>query len=253
MKKNMLILFIAFVSTASYPQTDTTTMTFEKALASVPKDTIISLAITHIVQAAALIDTDLERNKNEIEFNLDYSIALIQFYQKTHGEDDLSYSWLGLALFYFGDYLSAIISYNKAIDLDPKNYKNYEMRGECKKLLHDNYGAADDILKAINLAPESRLILSQLYASRGGCLIGILKLEYEEAESHVLNTAEEALKCYNMAISLDPKKGFYHFQKGMILGMKGDIKSACLSLSKAGELGYSEAYEKIEKFCTSKN
>ncbi len=59
-----------------------------------------------------------------------------------------------------------------------------------------------------------------------------------------------ALLDHNKAISINPNEGrFYHFRGLAKIIFLNDKEGGCLDLSKAGALGYSEAYKNIKDFC----
>jgi len=254
LKMKVLILFLfLFLGGFSYSQETSTLEDFERELSKYPKDSIMAFARINILLAAIYIDSDPKGFHDEIELNLNYSFDLLKFYQKKYKIDEESFYWIGLSLFYLEDYRSAVVEFSKAIELNPNNLENYRMRGYCKNELKDFYGSERDFLKAISLSKPSYEHLEDLYAVRGGCLIDIFKFENGKEENVKIDLIDESMRCYDKAISLNSKEGFYHFQKGFLYGIKGDEKSACLSLSKAGELGYMRAYEMIEKHCTHKD
>ena len=53
----------------------------------------------------------------------------------------------------------------------------------------------------------------------------------------------------NVAIDLDPKNSKAYTIRGMAKYALGDKEGACLDMSKAGELGNSDAYEFIKNLC----
>lgn len=58
-----------------------------------------------------------------------------------------------------------------------------------------------------------------------------------------------SLKDINIAIQLSPKAGPLYHLRALTKLQLGDKVGACLDWSKAGELGYYEAYDHIKKFC----
>jgi len=61
------------------------------------------------------------------------------------------------------DYTGAIIDFNSAIGLDPKNSDIYNNRGIAKKKLNDLKGAIDDYNKSLTLDPTNY----RVYLNRG--------------------------------------------------------------------------------------
>ncbi len=54
---------------------------------------------------------------------------------------------------------------------------------------------------------------------------------------------------YNKAIEINPKDADTYYNRGLAKIELGQKYSGCLDLSKAGDLGHSEAYEAIKKYC----
>jgi hypothetical protein len=52
-----------------------------------------------------------------------------------------------------------------------------------------------------------------------------------------------------MAIAIDPNYGLAYYKRGLIKFFSGQKESGCLDLSKAGELGYADAYDAIKNYC----
>jgi tetratricopeptide (TPR) repeat protein len=71
------------------------------------------------------------------------------------------------------DYKSAILEFNKAIDLNQENAWAYYCRGIAKNMLKDYRGAITDINKAIYYDPKS----GHFYISRGIVKIKLNQLE----------------------------------------------------------------------------
>lgn len=59
----------------------------------------------------------------------------------------------------------------------------------------------------------------------------------------------EAIKNYNKAINLYPNMGDGYYNRGLVLIFLKDKEKGCIDLSKAGELGISDAYSVINKYC----
>ncbi len=58
-----------------------------------------------------------------------------------------------------------------------------------------------------------------------------------------------AIKDFNKAIGINPKYAKAYYGRGVAKLGLWQKDSGCLYLSKPGELGYSEAYESIKKYC----
>ncbi len=58
-----------------------------------------------------------------------------------------------------------------------------------------------------------------------------------------------AIQDCNVAIELDPKGALAYYNRAGAKINLGQKDSGCLDLSKAGELGYMDAYDLIKKYC----
>ena len=171
----------------------------------------------------------------------------------------------GLAKIKIQDYTGAIADFTKAIEIDPKDADAYNDRGVAKCELQDYRGAIVDFTQAIEL----NSIYSDAYYNRANAKGEIQDYNGEiadytkaieidpKAEGYfkrglakgLLKDYRGAIVDYTQAIELNPKyaEAFY-FRGGAELLLE-QKDSGCLDLSKAGELGYTDAYEKIKKYC----
>ena len=70
---------------------------------------------------------------------------------------------------------------------------------------------------------------------------GESKLELKDYKGAILD--------FNKAIELAPNNANVYYNRGLAKISLGQKDSGCLDLSKAGEMGYSEAYDYIKEFC----
>jgi len=141
------------------------------------------------------------------------------------------------------DFEGAIFDYTKALNGNfneetyPKQSLIYSGRGECKFEMDDFYGAISDLSKALEVDQNSvkNLLLR-------GRVYGKLKM-YNAAIrdfSHVIDQKLEKTPIL---------KGEAYYYRGISQILIDRKKEGCLDLSKAGELGYSEAYNRIKERC----
>jgi len=64
------------------------------------------------------------------------------------------------------------------------------------------------------------------------------------------NDLPESILQYTKALELYPYIGEAYYNRGLVLIYLKDKEKGCIDLSKAGELGISEAYNVIKKYCT---
>lgn len=141
------------------------------------------------------------------------------------------YSGLGAIKGRLGDFDGAISALNKAIELNPRDDNAYSDRGTVKDKVGDLYGAIKDFNKAIELNPSNGVT----YYNRGSI-------------KHRLNDYPGAIFDYTKAIELNPKDGDSYNARAHAKGNLRD-KSACSDWRIAAELGISNAYEMLKKYC----
>ena len=59
----------------------------------------------------------------------------------------------------------------------------------------------------------------------------------------------ESVDSYTKAINVYPYMGDAYFNRGLVLIYLKDKEKGCIDLSRAGELGVSDAYSVISKYC----
>ena len=139
----------------------------------------------------------------------------------------------GLNKYFKQDYIGAIADYKKAIKIDPKNEDAFYNRALAKSKLKDYLGSIIDINEVIKINPN----------------IGGAYLIRADSKSE-LKDFSGAIADYSKAINLDPiKLSRAYYQRGLLEIQFGRNEIGCKDLSKAGELGWAEANEAIQKYC----
>ena len=73
---------------------------------------------------------------------------------------------------------------------------------------------------------------------------------YNRANIYVKNERYfEALDEYNKAIKIDNEFAEAYYNRGLVKILLNDISSGAKDLSRAGELGISESYNVIKRYC----
>lgn len=132
------------------------------------------------------------------------------------------------------DFISSIESNVQVLTLDNTGATRAKVRENTTKN-YDYTAAIHDMKKAAQLYPEFPFIyynLGNMY-----CLSGDLP---------------ESIRQYSKAIDLFPYLGEAYYNRGLVLIYLKDNEKGCLDISKAGELGVTEAYNVIKRYCSEK-
>lgn len=119
----------------------------------------------------------------------------------------------------------------------------YLFRAESKLQLGDYYGCIADVAqyfsqmdaKAKRFPEQERL---------GWCMSGYSKIMTEDLRG--------AISDFQAAIEIDPEDGQSHYYLGVIHIEIGEVPEGCRALSRAGELGFTDAYSLIKEHCGGK-
>jgi tetratricopeptide (TPR) repeat protein len=125
------------------------------------------------------------------------------------------------------------------IKLNPKNSLAYYLRGEVKESLNMSKSAIADFNEAIRLKTldHSNLILA--YKGRARAKVAM--------KDHL-----GAIRDYSEVLKLNPTDPMSYYMRGQMKLLSGDKSGALADLSKAGELGYLDAYDTIKLIQGSK-
>ena len=131
------------------------------------------------------------------------------------------------------NYEEAILDYNKAIKLSPKEIcLVYSMRGNAKRNLGDFKGAISDQNRALEFDP----LYIDGYFNRGSA-------------KFKMGDFAGAIEDYTQVIKINPKDSDAFFNRANIKKEAGDIKGACADWRKAVALGDEEAEQLLKKNC----
>lgn len=176
---------------------------------------------------------------------------------------------LGYSNYYIKDYANAVKYFS--LVLSEKEIPDiYFLRAIAKSELNDKYGTISDLDKLIELGePKGNYDMATVYNNKAYALVGLKN--YKEALPLVqkaislnsnlwyiwdtsgeikynLNLYTECISDMEKAISLKPDGNSYYFC-GLAKIKMMKKTDACKDFSKAGELGKSEAYQEINKYC----
>jgi tetratricopeptide (TPR) repeat protein len=181
-------------------------------------------------------DTKLRRTQNMRAIALIVIMSLLIFWGCTTAEEyikiedyetGMTYSVSKSALDWFnkgnqlytkGSYESAIMCFDKAIELDSSYDSPWINKGYCLKFL----GRYDEALKAFDKATTLNPLSSGAWNEKGELLQDQGKYD-------------EAIKAYNISIELDPDYAYTWMNKGIILGRKGMYQEAIKCFDEAIE------------------
>jgi len=139
------------------------------------------------------------------------------------------------------DYRGAIANFSRAIEINPRYEDAYFNRGVAKINLYDYYGAIADFKKVTEINPRN----ADAYFRMGA-------LKYLITYSNFLEKMEglnESIRDLTKAIEINPKFARAFYFRGLVKIERNQQQSGCLDLSRAGELGYEDAYDEIRWRC----
>ena len=153
---------------------------------------------------------------------IDYNHAI-----ELNPKDALAYFNRGNAKIRKGELEEAMTDYNRAIELNPQYTQAYYNRGNAKRDKGDLDGAIADYNHAIELEPQS----AKAYYNRGNV-------------ARMKGALDGAIADYNRAIELNPQDADAYYNRGLATKDKGDLDGAIADYNRAIELNplFTEAY-----------
>jgi tetratricopeptide (TPR) repeat protein len=123
-----------------------------------------------------------------------------------------------------------------------------DSRAFYKIRLNDNRGAVQDYDEAATL--YLAIIQSDKNAKEEGYINKLIDTYTQRGLAKAgINKWDEAILDYNLAIKYDPNYAKAYLLRGLAYINQSKQDLGCLDLSKAGELGATEAYDEIKKYC----
>ncbi len=159
-------------------------------------------------------------------------------------------------------YTNSITSYSKAIELAPSNPFLYINRSTTQAEMTDFISSIDNSYQKISFDndPAARLrTTSTRTYSYDDAIFDLNKaakllpdyayIYYNRANLHCLSgNMPEAIEDYTRAIELFPNFAEAYYNRGLVQIYLKDTKKGLLDVSKAGELGISQAYEVLRRY-----
>jgi tetratricopeptide (TPR) repeat protein len=125
----------------------------------------------------------------------------------------------GLTLFYLGNFSEAIKSYNRVIEIKPDFYKGWHNRGGALGEL----GLFEDAIASFNKAIEIKFDYHEAWSSLGWALLKLDRLS-------------EAIASYDKALLMQPQDQENWYYRGMALAQWGRTNDAIASYDRALEI-----------------
>ncbi len=144
--------------------------------------------------------------------------------------------------------MEAMYDLNRTIEIHIENFsidnsmenirlnEYYNERAYLKGSLKDYRGAIQDFEKSISTKAGYATLWDEVFYGKGFCETQIDKYA-------------DAIDSYEKALIHNPNNESTYYNLGLIKIELGKKDEGCLNLSKAGELGKSEAYKIISKYC----
>ena len=248
------------------------------------KMAVSELKNNNVVGALENLEKYIEINPNENKgYDLrgftylqigDYEKALNDYAKLVQIKPDISsYFFRGYSYYGLNKYIEAIEDFTKVINFDKDETNAYFMRGLSKSYLNDRLGAIsdyDEIIKREKTATPFNYKMSTVYNNKAYCLVELNKpvkalpfadkaLELDKSEAYIWDTRgeifyklgeyENCIKDMDQAISINSESNNSFYIRGLAKLKIGKKDEGCQDLSKAGELGKSEAYQIILENC----
>ncbi|MEG1864907.1 MAG: tetratricopeptide repeat protein [Alistipes sp.] len=236
-------------------------------------DTLPKAELYHLQRVAdfktRIQDPLLALSWRESDIPADSLMQLDQRYLQALKTEDPSW----IALFQRGvtqslikQYTNSVSTYSTAIELNPTNPFLYLNRSTTRAEMIDFISSIDNSYQRITIDsdPANRLNNNSKraynYDEAQADLNKVIKLfpdfayaYYNRANLLALSgSLPEAFENYSKAIRLNPSFAEAYYNRGIIQIFMKDTRKGCLDISKAGELGITEAYEVLKRYSAQK-
>ncbi|HKM94824.1 MAG TPA: tetratricopeptide repeat protein [Prolixibacteraceae bacterium] len=212
------------------------------------------------------LTNETNQSANSLEF---YNNQILIFDQLISQNNQLSNNYLyrGIFKFLINDFNVAINDFSKAIELNERNLLAYLMRANSRVMQIETIEnlTYNPTLSTFQQSQQSLLsrqnkekilsneALDEILTDYSIVLYMNPDFQfgyYNRANIYVKNERYfEALDEYNKAIKIDNEFAEAYYNRGLVKILLNDISSGAKDLSRAGELGISESYNVIKRYC----
>ena len=162
-------------------------------------------------------------------------------------EPEFARAWdgRGQAKMYKGEFEEALIDFDRAISLRPRVGAIYGNRATARYAMGDSAGAERDARRAVELDDDlidAHIVVARAYAERGDYESALSRFDHAVELDETIATSfwrrgrfyrdslrdgANSLSDFNMAIELDPVRGGFYIDRGILLislGLLGEAK-----------------------------
>ncbi len=173
-----------------------------------------------------------------------YSSALAEFDEAVDMSADGRYAEYYRAFYHLNrgvlraemiDFISSIENNVQTLTMDDQGTTRARVRDQVTRT-YDYSEAIEDMQEADRILP------------------GVPYVSFNLGNLYCLSSRfVESIECYTRAIRLYPYMGDAYFNRGLVQIYLKDKEKGCIDLSRAGELGVTDAYSVISKYCEEEN
>ncbi len=163
---------------------------------------------------------------------------------------DRGYRNRGVAFYHAGRYREALYDFNRALELDPRNPKTWQLRGALYTRVGQDERALADLSRALELEPGYAealgprcvvlMRMQRLDEALADCTLA-LELKPDEVDNSISlgmvralrGETDPAERHYRRALQIDPASAVAHYQYGVMLRALGKTEEALQQLSAA--------------------
>ncbi len=159
-----------------------------------------------------------------------YTTAINAYDVAIAKDSKISYAYLnrGTTRYELDEFIYSEQQYSNAITISRNAFKKQASKPKAPS----HRAALDDYSKVIRLNPN----LPFVYYNRANVKLSLKQFH-------------RAIDDYSMAIKIEPEMAEAYYNRALTLLYLDEIELACKDLSKAGELGITEAYNVIKRYC----